>query len=214
MRSRADRDDEFKTLDNQASERLHLTGAALTRRTGLLLSDDCTFARWRSFGRQLFLISDSSTWWLGDWLVFGRKKFPDRYKKAVAETGLDYKTLRNYAWVAGKVPIARRRASLSFQHHAEVAPLSPEEQDKWLSAAEESRWTRCMLRKAIKQGVAEPGSAERNEVHVRLSTTAEYEEAWTQAASMVGKTLSEWILASLNEAASRSLMQEAIQELD
>lgn len=191
-----------------------LSGAALTRRTGLLLPEDFTFTRWQSFGRQLFLVSDSSAWWLGDWLIFGRERYPDRYRKAVAETGLDYKTLRNYAWVAGKVPITRRRASLSFQHHAEVAALQPGDQDKWLILAEESRWTRRDLRSAIKRVATDAGADGEKEIHVRLSTTEEYERAWAQAATQAGKTLSEWILESLNEAASQSIVHQAPTAID
>jgi hypothetical protein len=36
--------------------------------------------------------------------------------------------------------MSRRRDTLSFGHHAEVATLSEPEQDYWLRKAEEHRW--------------------------------------------------------------------------
>ena len=50
---------------------------------------------------------------------------------------LDYQTLRNYAWVARRFPAGRRRAGVSFAHHAEVARLPEPEQDYWLRRAED-----------------------------------------------------------------------------
>ncbi|MEV0443319.1 LmbU family transcriptional regulator [Streptomyces spectabilis] len=199
---------------DHASDRLLLSGSALTRRTGLLLPEDFTFSRWQSTGRQLFLIADSSAWWLGDWLIFGRERYPDRYRQAISETGLDYKTLRNYAWVAGKIPFSRRRARLSFQHHAEVAALQPGQQDQWLSLAEQADWTRSDLRRAIRRTLGRTESLEEGETMVSLRTTEERERAWTLAATQAGKSLSEWILEVLNEAASRSVFQRQPPAID
>ena len=41
---------------------------------------------------------------------------------------LDYQTLRNYAWVARRFAMSRRRDTLSFGHHAEVPALPEPEQ--------------------------------------------------------------------------------------
>jgi hypothetical protein len=53
-----------------------------------------------------------------------------------------YQTLRNYAVVARRLKLSRRRDNLSFQHHAEVCALGFEEQDRWLDLAAESPWRR------------------------------------------------------------------------
>src|SRR5262245_51189864 len=70
--------------------RLSLDTAAMTTRTHLRLPGTLELADWRRIGEQIFLISDSSTWWLGDWLVFGEENYPGRYRRAISETGLDY----------------------------------------------------------------------------------------------------------------------------
>jgi hypothetical protein len=44
----------------------------------------------------------------------------------------------NMAYVAGRFAPERRRAELSFSHHAEVAALAPDEQEEWLDRAQAS----------------------------------------------------------------------------
>ncbi|MET7620115.1 LmbU family transcriptional regulator [Streptomyces sp. NPDC005408] len=187
------------------ADRVLLEGVARTRRTALSLMPHATFADWTRVGRQLFLITDSSSWWLADWLIFGQDAYPDRYRRAVEQTGLDYQTLRNYAWVARRFPAERRRAKLSLQHHAEVAALGPQEQDAWLSRAEEGNWSRNLLRRNLKNALSN-GSADApaREVRVHIKTTAEREVVWARAAEGAGQSLPEWIIERLDEAAGEA----------
>src|SRR3954453_8704327 len=115
----------------------------------LQLDSDMTFANWLMIGRRLSRITNASPWWLGDWLIYGRRAYGERYKAALEVTDLDYQTLRNYAWVARRFPVSRRRDSLSFQHHAEVAALPDPEQDLWLGRADTERWSKSELRRRI-----------------------------------------------------------------
>ncbi|MFD0380203.1 LmbU family transcriptional regulator [Streptomyces sp. NPDC127112] len=110
---------------------------------------------WEEIGSQLRDLASSSAWWLGDWLLFGENAYSGRYREAVGRTGLDYQTLRNYAWVARRFEQHRRRDALSFAHHAEVARLARPEQDYWLRRAEEQRWSRNELRRQLRAGLAE-----------------------------------------------------------
>jgi hypothetical protein len=105
----------------------------LTTRLGLLFPSLLTFSAWQQAGQQIHRLHDSSAWCLGDWLVYGQREYVSRYRTAIEAAGLDYQTLRNYAWVARSFDLGRRREKLSFQHHAEVASLSREEQDRaWM----------------------------------------------------------------------------------
>lgn len=185
---------------NSPRNRLTPNGSALTRRTRLLLPPGLPLTEWRRLGQQIHVISDSSAWWLGDWLIYGQDNYPDRYKRAAAETSLDYQTLRNYAWVARKIAPARRREKLSFQHHAEVAGLPAEEQDRWLGQAEAARWTRNQLRKRIRDG-RHPHEIEAPVTHVRMSVVAERQQLWQRAAESVDMDLLEWIVLTLDQAA-------------
>jgi hypothetical protein len=87
--------------------------------------------------------------------VFGEQAYAGRYRQAIKRTSLDYQTLRNYAWVARRFAMSRRRDTLSFGHHAEVAALPEPEQDFWLRKAEEHRWPVKHLRRQVRVSLAE-----------------------------------------------------------
>lgn len=180
-------------------ERLTLDAVALTRRTSMTLRDGLDIDEWQRVGQQIYRISDSSTWWLGDWLNYGRGRYPDRYRKAIEKAQLDYQTLRNYAWVARKFPPSRRRAQLSFQHHMEVASLPEHEQEMWLDKAESLGWSRNQLRNHVKEALrnATPATV----MQVLLSIPCEQLQQWEAAARRVEQDLSDWMRNSLNSAA-------------
>ncbi|MFC6524872.1 LmbU family transcriptional regulator [Nonomuraea rubra] len=190
-----------RNLPDHAGGRAPLGRSVLARPTSLSLAEEVTLDEWKHVGQQIFLISDSSAWWLGDWLNYGRDRYPDRYRRALAETALDYQTLRNYAWVAGRFSHQRRRAALSFQHHAEVASLPEGEQERWLDEAERRGWTRNRLRAMIRpvQGRSLPTLQETVRISVR--TSADQMRVWEEAAGRTALELHEWMVVILNEAA-------------
>lgn len=122
---------------------------------GLRLPHKFPFEMWLAVGRRLSAAANSSAWCLGDWLVYGEDIFPGRYREAIEQTSLDYKTLRNYAWVTRRFPMSRRRDTLSFGHHAEVAALPRPEQDYWLRKADELGWSRNQLRREVRASLTE-----------------------------------------------------------
>jgi hypothetical protein len=160
-------------------------------------------------GTELFVISDASAWWLGDWLVYGQERFPDRYIRVVRETNLSYKTLRNYAWVARKFPVSRRRDTLALQHHAEVAALPEDEQEFWLDRAERAGWSVAELRRQLKAArssaaqVADADSAERERVEIKVDP--ERKRRWQVAANATSGDLAEWACAVIDRAARAEL---------
>ncbi|WP_345570302.1 LmbU family transcriptional regulator [Nonomuraea rosea] len=159
------------------------------------------FDAWERIGDQLGVIGNSSAWWLGDWLVYGEESFPGRYRLAISQTNLSYKTLRNYAWVARNVPMSRRRDTLSLQHHAQVAALSADEQERWLARAEEEGWPQSRLRKELQASrVSAPGS-EPVTVTVTVHISFEREQRWKVAAESASVPLPEWIAQTLDHAA-------------
>ncbi len=186
--------------------RLRVDRVALTKRTALSLPDDLPLDSWKQIGEQIHIISDASAWWIGDWLRFGRDKYPDRYKRAIGETSLEYQTLRNYAWVAGRFDVSRRRDALSFQHHLEVAALPEDQQDLWLERAERSGWSRNDLRAQLRC-CRDDGAAARplpvSALHLRISQ--DRRQRWQDAATRAQLDLQEWISAALDLAARNEL---------
>ncbi|MBR7826384.1 LmbU family transcriptional regulator [Actinospica sp. MGRD01-02] len=173
---------------------------AATQRTALRLPSGLGMPDWVNLGRQLFVVADSSAWWLGDWLIYGESHFPDRYELMLAETNLDYQTLRNYAWVARKYLPEQRRERLSFQHHAETASLPEPERGHWLERAEAGRWSRNELRRRLREDRA--ALRTRADVLFTLNVLRERQERWQRAAQSAQLQLDEWIVQILDRAAT------------
>ncbi|MEU0009340.1 LmbU family transcriptional regulator [Streptomyces sp. NPDC006314] len=171
-------------------------------RNRLRLPDNLPLDEWCRIGDRILSISDSSAWWIGDWLVFGQQQYRDRYQRAMRETMLDYQTLRNYAWIARKFPHTRRREKLTFQHHMEVAGLPEDQQDHWLDFAERFKWSRNELRRQIKASTAPDEITPRTgEIELSLRLAENRVRRWERAAQQSNKSLTDWISAVLDSAA-------------
>ena len=197
-------------------------GQVVVPRVGLQFPRQLAFEAWLGVGAQLAAVAGSSAWCLGDWLIYGQAAYGGRYRDAIERTGLDYQTLRNYAWVAGRFELSRRRDTLSFGHHAEVAALPGPEQDFWLRKAEELRWSTLRLRHQVRAslaqrgqgppGVEPPSQARRSltghregrHVTVQVTLTPRQLEACERAARTQGLTLHTWAAQTLEQAAQAS----------
>jgi hypothetical protein len=170
---------------------------------GLQLRGNLPFDAWLVMGRRLSRITNASPWWLGDWIIYGQHAYGERYKAALEVTPLDYQTLRNYAWVARRFDMSRRRDKLSFQHHAEVASLPEPERELWLSRAERLRWSKQELRRhlAAERPHQEVGVPARLTT-VRLEITRDREQRWREAAAAVHQELEAWLASAADLAAT------------
>jgi hypothetical protein len=177
----------------------------LTTRVGLKFPAEVSFDSWQHAGRQISRVVDSFAWCLGDWLVYGQRKYTDRYRKAVDAAGLDYQTLRNYASVARRVEFSRRRPALSFQHHAEVAALSVAEQDAWLNRAEQGGWSRNQLRQHLRTARHEPEKGTTTTLLPKLVVQSEQAARWRMAAARSGSHFEQWMVEALDHAAAHAL---------
>ncbi|MEW2571448.1 LmbU family transcriptional regulator [Streptomyces sp. NPDC057621] len=177
---------------------------------GLQIPAGLTFDDWERAGRQLSGILNSSSWWLGDWLAYGKDHYADRYQRGIRAAGLQYQTLRNYAWVSRRFEFHRRRAALSFQHHAELASMPVDEQDLWLDRAERMKWTTKQLRNAIR-AEREGDSLRKEETGAtrRLAVPDSRLQWWHRAAAQLGSDLDQWVLSTLDDAAERVLKDVA-----
>lgn len=110
-----------------------------------------SLSQWVADGQRLGAIGRGVNWWLGDWLRFGNTKFGERYVRASRITGYDVQTLMNMVYVASRFEAERRRERLSWSHHAELAALEPEDQERWLTRAEEERLSVRDLRAELRR---------------------------------------------------------------
>lgn len=181
--------------------RLGLGPCARAQRTTLELAPDLPLTAWLRVGSQLLSVRDSSTWWSGDWLVYGSETYPRRYRDAIERTALDYQTLRNYAWVARKFPAPRRRQELSFQHHQEVAALPPDQQDLWLDRSVEHGWSKAELRRRLRADAAGGVLPSRGGTRLSVEIPEERLTVWRQAAEKEDKEVADWLVAVADRAA-------------
>jgi hypothetical protein len=189
-----------------AASRERASGArprgVVSTRTGARFDPLLPFEAWQEIGVKVGTCANATSWWLGDWLVFGRMKYGRRYKQAIAATGLEYQTLRNYAVVARRFDMSRRRDTLTFQHHAEVCALPDEEQDRWLDRAAAGGWSRNDLRRRLR--AAERSDGPPTEVF-RFAVETTRADRWRQAAHRADCNYHAWILRVLDEATSEVL---------
>jgi len=189
----------------------------MTSATGLQLPRQLSFERWLGIGGQLSEVCTSAAWCLGDWLVFGERAYAGRYRQAIEQTSLDYQTLRNYAWVVRRFGMSRRRDTLSFGHHAEVAALPEPEQDFWLRKAEEHRWPVKQLRRQVRASLAERAAGQEDPsgpsprrddcgvVSLQIRLSPSQLETCRAAADKANLSIEAWTVLALEHAARHGL---------
>lgn len=137
---------------------------------GLVPDHRLSQEEWEQLGHTIVTNETASRWKLADWLNYGEDHFEGegRYNAGMRITGLEYQTLRNISYVADRFPLSRRRYTLSFAHHAEVASIPSEDaQDDLLSEAE----ARGLSVKAFRERVTEfkGGKQARDDEYVRVT---------------------------------------------
>lgn len=103
-------------------------------------------ATWIAHGSRLGAVGRGVAWWIGDWLIYGNMRYGEKYSRAARVTGYDAQTLMNMVYVASRFSPSRRRASLSWSHHAEVAAIGESAQEHWLDVCEARRLSVGSLR--------------------------------------------------------------------
>lgn len=123
---------------------------------GLQLPDDLTFEQAQgithyiaeTIKRDVFEVNLLQLC-LGQIINYSEARWGDTYSQWLDETGLAYGTLANAAYVARKVDASSWNENLFFGHHVAVAPLAPDEQERWLTIAEDEELGANELRRRI-----------------------------------------------------------------
>lgn len=110
--------------------------------TGLLVGGSpVSYEDWTTYGNALQLVDHATPWLLGDWLNYGERAYGETYTQAIQATGLGVQTLMDYKWVAARCQLSTRREALTFTHHSMVAKLDSNDQERWLTLAEQGNWS-------------------------------------------------------------------------
>lgn len=89
----------------------------------LALPGDLSYEEWQASGHMLARVGRASSWWIGDWLLFGEDRFGEVAAQAVDELGLDVQTISNYRWISRTYPPTSREENLTWRHHFDAAGL-------------------------------------------------------------------------------------------
>lgn len=154
--------DPFASNETAVQLVLALEGAGAITPTRMMLDNpDMPYERYEALGGLLGRVKRSTSWWIGDWLLFGEGVYGERYAQAEAATGLSEDALLRYAFVCRSVAPDRRRVELSFGCHHAVASMVPREQTTWLKRAVRHGWSERDLRREIRE--AQQSGQERQE---------------------------------------------------
>ena len=180
-------------------DQIHVTRVGLQFPDGVI-----AFEEWQQAGNRIARAANSAAWYLGDWLAYGEFQYSDRYRSVIDTVGVSYQTLRNYAWVARRFSLSRRRDKLTFYHHMEVARLPEEDQDHWLDQAVEHNWSVHRLRRQLRR--VRDGEEEKDSTKAvlpRIDADQERLDRWRAAAEQADTSLEGWVVSSLDRAAQR-----------
>ena len=140
---------------------LHVVGTPPDAAAPARASTDYTgmdHAAWLAAGRDLVGARASSAWALVDWVSGGAAALGAKTARQAAEDlGISAGKFSDYLTVSKAYPKFRRRNSLQFSHHAEVARLDEADRERILDAAEAEGWTVTHIRKAAQAASREQG---------------------------------------------------------
>ena len=118
-------------------------------------SKELDYDRWAQEVITLARMQRSSSWWLGDILLYGEEKFGERAWQVQDQLDVKYEygTLADLKWVSKRVPPYVRHPKLSWSHHRQVAKLEIADQKAWLAKAAEGDdgviWSRARFRQEL-----------------------------------------------------------------
>jgi hypothetical protein len=153
-----------------------LPAAAIARVTsvGLTTVPELDETRWQELLGLVAQLTRSAagtrqtlTSWLGDILVHGRAPRRGQIVQCAAVTGLNPGTLRNAMMVCRRIPLSRRRDTLTWSHHCEIGTAfsNPADIDRWLDLSIRDSLPIAELRRRIRGHLAKvksnPGSVTR-----------------------------------------------------
>lgn len=128
---------------------LEKTGAITN--TALTLPPETPYDQCEALAAMFGQLHRTSAWLIGDLLNHIERVYGETYAQAAEATGLSKGALMNYTSVCSHIPKSRRRATVPFSTHMEVAYLDPPEQERWLKEAATNKWTKEELRAARKR---------------------------------------------------------------
>lgn len=112
----------------------------------LQFAEETPFEVWEAYTRGIFEMGRRSMRDAGECLLFGERKYGEKYAQVIDAMRYAPKTLQNASWVVSR--IKHWHDALSFGHHEVVAALPAAAQEEMLETAEKEALTVAKLKKA------------------------------------------------------------------
>ena len=152
-------------------------GSIVVEGTEIRINENATIEDWKLFGKSIKKTESGIQWILGAWWNYGHKKWSSDAEEIIKELGYSRNTLKKNGYIYNAVTSLRRRNSLSFRHHEDVAALSPEKQDHYLDKAEKEKLSSTKLRAVIRE-VERPETEKKESKKKTKKTKTKKEKAY------------------------------------
>lgn len=135
--------DDTEILAMHGPFRLTKTGAHPT-------TDDVPYAQWAEATTWVQEVEEASPFWVGDLHLYG-ERYGEEASQVLKATEYAESTVKNAKHTCKMFPPEKRRASVPYSHHQEIAAVNDEaEREYWLAKCEDENLTRDQLRVQIK----------------------------------------------------------------
>ncbi len=180
--------------------------------TELRISEGLAEQEWMQLGRALAHICMSTYWWIGDFILYGKRHYGVKiaYDLAQQATAFSRNVLYSCTRVAKRFPPERRVEALTFYHHSVLCKYLPELSDKLLGEAVEYGYTARQIRKMADDAIGVPDMEKSWRTLTVVIAANDYEELYTRSldaksncpmdkygrnrvAWMIGNAASEWL---------------------
>lgn len=162
----------------------------------LSLGDETPFEHWLAIGRGLADSKRHIDWLIGDWITFGRQRFPVQIEMALAEVVDDDKALRRIERTVAAFPPHLRDSGLSFDHHAHVADMPVQEALPLLHRARQEKLSPRQLRVEAMLRKVETGQILPREDDAEDAAMLALVHAWNRATRQVREDFAEMVRES------------------
>lgn len=162
----------------------------------LSLPDGVNYDQWLTIGRDLAAKKRSIDWDIGDWITYGRERFPEQIEMALGDVIQDDRILRRIEKTVKAFPPHLRDRRLSFDHHAHVADMPRQEALPLLKRANEEKLPPHRLRIEAMLRKVETGQILPREDDVEDDAILALIRAWNRAPGSARADFAEMVAVS------------------
>lgn len=142
--------------------------------TSLDLPPGLSWEEWEQVAADLQQAHRSVSWWLGDCLVYGDRKWGEQHTQAyLTDAGFTEAVLENARWISKRYPPSTRVVPLPWTHYREAARLPDGERMETLREAAECGWSSRELHEEVARRKGRPSPTDASHPSADISREIE-----------------------------------------